>query len=517
MTDRTLHDWFVGSTARWGEAVALEVDGQSLTYRQLDQEADRIARVVLAGGEIAPRRVGLYAARSVLAYAGYLAALRLGATVVPLNPSFPAARNERIVRAAGLDVVIAQDTDPGLPAPVRGVGSLPALPAAAPPDRLPAGAGRRSDPEEAAYILFTSGSTGAPKGVPVAHRNVDVYLRHVIPRYRLEPGARLTQNFDLTFDLSVFDLFAAWGSGATLVVPTRGELLSPAKFVSSRGITHWFSVPSVITVAQRLGRLGENSMPGLRWSLFCGEPLTVEQARAWQRAAPGSTVENLYGPTELTLSCAQFRLPTDCTGWPETANGTVPVGELYPGLEALVLGEDGRPAATGELCVRGAQRFAGYLDPSDNRGRFVTLDSTGASMWDRSAPPPGEAWYRTGDRVRDENGCLVHLGRLDDQVKVQGYRVELGEIEAVLRGHPRVAEAVVVAIREDGGPVVLHAVCVGDGDGDGDGHNEELLALLRARLPQHMVPRSVVFRPRLPLNPNGKVDRNAIRTAVAGA
>ncbi|GAA3081925.1 hypothetical protein GCM10020000_79830 [Streptomyces olivoverticillatus] len=132
--------------------------------------------------------------------------------------------------------------------------------------------------------------------MPVSHRNVDAYLRHVIPRYRLGPGARVTQTFDLTFDLSVFDLFATWGSGATLVVPSRGELLSPARFVATRGITHWFSVPSVISVAQRLGRLAGNSMPRLRWSLFCGEQLTVEQAGAWQRAAPGSTVEKPLRP-----------------------------------------------------------------------------------------------------------------------------------------------------------------------------------------------------------------------------
>ncbi|MGW2649795.1 amino acid adenylation domain-containing protein [Streptomyces sp. NPDC001393] len=516
MTHRTLHEWFAGSVARHEAAVALEIGRRTMTYRHLDRAACRIARMVLETCGTAPRRVGLYASRSVAAYAGYLAALRLGATVVPLNPAFPMARNERIVCSAALDVVIAQDADPGLPAPACVVQpSLAEETATDAPEPGPAAAGPRPAPETAAYILFTSGSTGAPKGVPVAHRNVDAYLRHVIPRYGLGPGARVTQTFDLTFDLSVFDLFAGWGSGATVVVPTRGELLAPARFAATRGITHWFSVPSVISLAQRLGRLAENSMPALRWSLFCGEPLTIEQAGAWQRAAPGSTVENLYGPTELTLSCAQYRLPADRSAWPSTANGTVPVGELYPGLEAIVVGDDGRPAATGELCVRGAQRFGGYLAPADNRGRFVTFDGFRATVWDRPAAPPEDAWYRTGDRVRDEGGCLIHLGRVDHQVKVQGYRVELGEIEAALRGHPQVAEAIVVAVRGDDGPVVLHAVCTGTEGGVGDG--DELLTLLRAELPQHMVPRSVAFWPSLPLNPNGKVDRNAITATVAGA
>lgn len=509
MKHRTLNEWFTRSAARHGNAVALEVGGQTLTYRQLERTAEAVAGELLSRCGDDPRRVGLYASRSVAAYAGYLAALRLGATVVPLNPSFPAVRNDRIVRSAALDTVIAEESDPGVPAPAVVVD--PSRPAKAAQKRSLPCRPRRPGPEEAAYILFTSGSTGAPKGVPVSHRNVDAYLRHVIPRYRLGPGARVTQTFDLTFDLSVFDLFATWGSGATLVVPSRGELLSPARFVATRGITHWFSVPSVISVAQRLGRLAGNSMPRLRWSLFCGEQLTVEQAGAWQRAAPGSTVENLYGPTELTLSCAQFRLPADRAAWPLPANGTVPVGELYPGLEALIVGEDGRPASTGELCVLGPQRFAGYLDPRDNRGRFLTYDGTRARVWDHDMAPPDDAWYRTGDRVRDEDGCLVHLGRLDHQVKVQGYRVELGEIEALLRGHEKVTEAIVIAARSGGGPVVLHAVCTGTGGGE-----EELVALLRSRLPQYMVPRSIVFWPEFPLNSNGKVDRNAIRSEIAG-
>ncbi|MEH0470352.1 amino acid adenylation domain-containing protein [Streptomyces sp. B21-097] len=508
MKDRTLHEWFAESAARHGDAVALEVGGRTLTYRQLDRTADRIAGEVLRRCAGRPRRIGLYASRSVAAYAGYLAALRLGAAVVPLNPSFPVARNERIVRCAALDAVIAQEADPGLPAPVVEVD--PARPAEESPGAAPPRPSPRPGPREAAYILFTSGSTGTPKGVPVSHRNVDAYLRYVVPRYGLGPGARVTQNFELTFDLSVFDLFATWGSGAALVVPSRGELLSPARFVTERGITHWFSVPSAVSVALRLGRLGENSMPRLRWSLFCGEQLTVEQAEAWRRAAPAATVENLYGPTELTLSCARFRLPADRRAWPDTPNGTVPVGEIHPELEALVVGEDGRPAPTGELCVRGPQRFGGYLDPADNRGRFLTLDGDRTAVWERDAPPPDAAWYRTGDLVRDEDGCLVHLGRLDHQVKVQGYRVELGEIEAVLRGHEAVAEAIVVAVREGDGPVVLHAVCTGAEEA-----GDALHTLLRSRLPQHMIPRSIAFWPQLPLNSNGKVDRNAIRTELA--
>jgi non-ribosomal peptide synthetase component F len=275
-------------------------------------------------------------------------------------------------------------------------------------------------------------------------------------------------------------------------VPSRTDLLSPADFVLKRGITHWFSVPSVISVAERIGRLPENAMPSLRWSLFCGEQLTVKQAKAWRRAAPHSVIENLYGPTELTLSCTHFRLPADVTAWP-SGNGTVPIGDVHPGTEAEVF--------DGELCVRGVQRFDGYLDEADNEGRFVTTDG---EPWTGPGAPAADLWYRTGDLVRYEDGALVHLGRDDHQVKVRGYRVELGEVESVLRDQDGVVDAIVVAVEEPAGATVLHAVYTGEAGSD------DLPGALRAMLPPHMVPRTVMHWRELPLNPNGKVDRGAI-------
>ncbi|MFI6392328.1 AMP-binding protein [Nonomuraea sp. NPDC050540] len=447
---RTLYQWFADSVARNGDAVALEVAGDRLTYAELDELAGRIAAGI--GGD-APR-VGLRADRTVLAYAGYLAIQRLGRTVVPLNPAAPQARNETIARAAGL--VLATPAPAGRAAP--------------------AGA---QDPDGLAYILFTSGSTGVPKGVPLRHSSVDAYLSYVIPRYELGPGCRVSQTFDLTFDLSVFDMFATWGSGATLVVPLKYDLLKPVTFVTRHELTHWFSVPSVVSVAARLRRLGTGTMPSLRWSLFCGEPLTLQQADAWRAAAPHSVLENLYGPTELTISCTQYRLPAERADWPEPANGTVPIGVPYPHVEHTVM--------DGELCLKGVQRFPGYLDPADDEGRFL-----------------GE-WYRTGDRVAWEDGLLVHHGRLDQQVKIAGHRVELGEIEAALRRQPGVSEAVVLALPGADGELILEAACTGAGV-----DTATLLRGVAQVLPRYMVPRAVTVLDELPLNGNGKVDRRAL-------
>ncbi|MFF3495277.1 amino acid adenylation domain-containing protein [Streptomyces sp. NPDC002795] len=500
---RTLYDWFAHSVSRHGDRqIALEVAGEVMTYAELDALCARVAGELVAAHGGVPARVGLLAARSTAAYAGYLAVQRLGAVVVPLNPLWPAARNATIAADAELDLVITEDdTDLGVRAVRLSATRMDTLRTAQVPElpNPPAGG------DDLAYILFTSGSTGRPKGVPIAHRNVSAYLSHVIPRYELGPGARVSQTFDLTFDPSVYDMFAAWGSGAALVVPDKADLLAPVRFVNRARITHWNSVPSVASIAMRLRALRPGSMPTLRWSLFCGEALTLRHAEAWQTAAPQSVLENIYGPTEMTVTWTEFRLPRERADWPRPANGTVPIGTPYPGQEHLVLGEDGRPAPDGELVVRGSQRFPGYLDPAENAGRFLRMVDGRARVHDGTEPLTDAHWYRTGDRVGLLDGQLVHLGRLDHQLKIRGYRVELGEIESALLDLPGIAEAVVLAVPGHGDDVELVAACTGSVP-----DTAALLERLGTRLPAYMVPGSVTVLDGLPLNANGKVDRKAL-------
>jgi amino acid adenylation domain-containing protein len=509
---RALYDWFEASAAAYGDHVALRTAGRTLTYAELTALSDRLAAELLSllDGRV-PDRVGLLAARTVTAYAGYLAVQRLGATVVPLGPSFPPARNAAITRAASLDAVL-RDRSAGtvheLGVPLLSLSDadlIDANSARATGPSVSVLPERSPRPDGLAYILFTSGSTGAPKGVPVQHRNVDAFLAHVVPRCEAGPGARLAQTFDLTFDPSVFDMFVAWGTGATLVVPTRGELLSPVRFINRHGITHWNSVPSVISLAMRLRALKPGSLPTLRRSVFCGEPLTSQQADAWQRAAPDTVVENSYGPTELTVTCTTHRLPRDPAHRPRTDNGTVPIGAPYPGLDIRL--------QDGELCVRGPQRFPGYLDPANNAGRFLTPDGL---PYDTSTPLTDAHWYRTGDRVAPleggPDGTLVHLGRQDQQVQVHGYRVELGEVEAALRDQPGVTDAVVLAVTASDGGTELTAAYTGHA-----GDEPSLRTALRGRLPAYMVPATLTALDTLPLNANGKIDRGALGTALRAA
>ncbi|MEV0386654.1 AMP-binding protein [Nonomuraea sp. NPDC050643] len=504
MTGPSLYDWFARSAARHADLPALEIGGRSWTYGELERAANRLGAALRRRHGSTPRRMGLLTGRTFSSYAGYLAGLRLGATVVPLHAEGPPERNRLVAATSGLDLVLADTAGTGRLAEVAEAAGATAVALPAALDGLGPETGFPPEPvgqNDVAYILFTSGSTGLPKGVPVTHANVDAYLRSCSMRYPMGPGDRLSHNFDLTFDPSVFDLFLGWGKGATVVVPAGAEALRPSVYVNRRRITHWFSVPSAISFALRTGDLRPGSMPGLRWTLFGGDRLTMRQAKAWSEAAPNSVIENTYGPTEVTVFCMVYRLPPEPRDWPETSNGTLPIGGPLPSVRHLIIDEAGRPADEGELLLRGPQRFPGYLASSDDIGRFCHGDGSQP----RSDHSGHEHWYRTGDRVGVQGGELVHLGRLDQQIKIRGYRVEPGEVEAVLRQHPAVDDVVVVPAHAAVSDRGLVAVYTGRRD-----LAAELAALARDSLPAYMLPQRFEHRPSLPLNDNGKVHRKLL-------
>jgi amino acid adenylation domain-containing protein len=479
-----MHGWFLRGLAADPDAIALRIGPQRISYRRLYGQA-----LGLAGSLIAacgrPRRVGLLASRSERAYAGLLAAGFAGAAVVPLNPEFPAERTRRMVASAELDALIADDAGLALlPALADELGRAPVITdQAGPPLAWPVTAA----PDDIAYILYTSGSTGRPKGVPVLHRNVCAYLSYVHERYGFTRDDVFSQTFDLTFDLSIFDLFTAWGCGGTLVCVPPQAFAGLKEFVAHHGITVWFSSPSVISLIGRLRGLNPGDLTSLRWSLFCGEPLLRHDAADWQAAAPRSRVENLYGPTELTISCSVYRWAPVTT--PDLCvNDIVPIGTMHPGMRYMLLGPNGRPdPREGELCVTGTQMFPGYLDPADNEGRFVEHE--------------GQRWYRTGDIVRVlSSGDLAYLGRRDQQVKIRGVRVEIAEVEWGLRRCTGVKEAVAVAVAGE-----LVAFYLGD-----PRPSTALIAELDTFFPRYQIPRLFHHLTEFPLNANRKIDRPAL-------
>lgn len=495
--------------------VALTIGRRDYTYEEAASTALRwAARLVEATGG-RPRRVGVFAYRSEASYLGVAAALCAGAAFVPMNRKFPLSRTRTMLERADVDALIVDAASlPQLHDLIRG---LPRQPVILLPDTLRAdavglGAGTVLDavdlaaadplerlpevsPDDPAYLLFTSGSTGVPKGVPVTHGNVRAFLDSNQARYRLTPQDRLTQTFDQTFDLSVFDLFMAWENGARVCSMESIELLAPFKYLERNGITVWFSVPSLAAVLRKRGVLGPGTLPTLRWSLFCGEPLPRATAEAWQAAAPSSTVENLYGPTELTIACTAYRWDPR-TSPAECVHDNVPIGQPYDGLRALVVDDQLRPVpegATGELCMAGPQTTPGY---------WQAPELTAQRYFERS----GLTYYRTGDLVREQDGQFVCVGRNDQQVKVGGHRIELGEIEAALRRAGAV-EAVCLLWPDT---ETITAVVSGV---------EETTCLADAcasNLPAYMVPRSVHAIDDMPVNGNGKVDRSALRTWLDG-
>ena len=515
---------FLEAAAAHPDRVALDVAGASRTYRELAELAGRIASVLSTTDRPRPRLGAVFAARSEVAYAGVLGTLISGAGYVPLNPKFPPARNGHMLAVSGSRTlvlgaecvalagdVLAHAAEPLLiVAPTASNAELAALAARHPSHRwlgaddvraaAPITTAPAVDPAEIAYLLFTSGSTGAPKGVMVAHANVLPHLDAMWRRYAIAPDDRFSQTFDLTFDLSVFDMFTCWGRGASLHCVPAEQLAAPDDFVRAHALTVWFSVPSLGMMLRNLRRLSPDAFPTLRWSLFCGERLPADVASAWQIAAPRSTVENLYGPTEATIACTLYRWhagsPAECV------DGTVPIGEPYPGMTAAIVDDDLREVARGErgeLCVKGPQVTHGYWrDPDKTRERFVAMP------WYAG---PDNRWYRTGDLAYvDAGGRLIHCGRNDDQVKLRGFRIELPEVEHAIRTAADTSFAVVLPYPSNRyGLQGLTAVVARSPRTE-----DEILDGAKATLPEYMVPGRVVFVDDLPLNANGKIDKQAL-------
>ncbi|MFD0026597.1 AMP-binding protein [Streptomyces sp. NPDC058382] len=497
-----LYDRFLRGLAQSPQGVAIRAGDASLTYRELYDRALTWAGSLLAALPERPAAVGVVAGKGLDAYTGILACLFTGVPMVPLQPSFPVLRTLQMIEAAGVEALIV-DADAataldglraegvGLPALLEGAAEgTEGVVAPDPASRL--ARPHPVAPDDIAYVLFTSGSTGRPKGVPVTQANGAHYFGLLDARYDFGPRDVFSQNFDLNFDCAMFDLFCAWGAGATLVAVPAGAYRDLPGFVAEQGITVWFSTPSVISLIRRTGQLADGAMPSLRWSFFAGEAVTCQDATDWERAADGSAVENLYGPTELTITITRHRWSRETSPRIAVA-GVVPIGPVHEGHAWMLVGADGEPQSSeGELCVAGPQLTAGYLDPADDAGRFLDRDGT--------------RYYRTGDRIRlGEDGQLLYLGRLDQQVQIRGVRVELAEIDEALRRCPGVEDAVAVPMPSDQG-ITLAAFHTGERVPPVALARELSRTLPRAVLPQHFF-----HIAEFPLNTNRKIDRRTLQ------
>jgi amino acid adenylation domain-containing protein len=517
-----LHSGFLRSTELFPRRPAVEVEGSIQTYQQLFTRAASIAATLQRRAPMAePPLTAIFAYRSVTAFAGVLAALFRGHGYVPLNRTFPADRTRTMLLRSGCrSMVVDQDSARQLGEILQSMDQpmLVVMPEEADVAELSYRWPRHTflgcadlestetwesvpvQPNSIAYLLFTSGSTGIPKGVMVSHSNVTHFINVMVDRYQISENDRFSQNFDMTFDLSAFDMFVAWQRGACVCCPNAKNLISPGRFIQNSALTVWFSVPSVGVFMKRLGLLEPNRYPNLRWSLFCGEALPSEIAQNWAAAAPNSIVENLYGPTELTIACTLYRWDAEKSP-AECHLGIVPIGKPYPGMDALIVRDDlteVAPGEVGELLLTGPQLSLGYWqDAERTAGAFVIPDGH------------KETYYRTGDRVRRPSAKrdpIVYVGRADHQVKVLGHRLELSEIEAVLKQQPGVDSAVAL-----GWPVTTSGASGVVAFVTGTTVKEDVLrSSVAATLPAYAVPREIKILAQFPLNINGKVDRRAL-------
>lgn len=508
MTIRSVVHEFAEAAKFYPERHALHTLGRHYTYRELSALAQGIRNGLIESGFANQARIGLLTGDDACTYASILAVLANGSAYVPLNNRNPADRNGQIIDDAGVEVVLvsadqeaAGSIEAALPADVEVMRTRPLDSDARASTSLDVA---DIGPEALAYLFFTSGSTGRPKGVPIRHGHLNSFMDAMLDRARYDFANqdRFLQMFDLTFDLSVFSLFTPLCIGACCyVVPEKGiAYLSIARMLDENAITIALMVPSTLAYLERF--FDEIELPALRLSQFCGEALPQRLVERWTKCVPNARIQNVYGPTEATIFCLEYDWH-EKQAREEAANGVVAIGSPLPRMRAFVIGDDRAPVAQGErgeLCLHGAQVTDGYWrDPDKTVQAFVDLE--GVALDGRA--------YRTGDICFvNERGNFVYCGRADSQVKIDGHRVELGEIEHHAREFTGRAQVAAIAFRSDG---VDHLHLFVEGFA---GPDAGLSHHLEQKLPPYMQPRRIHALERIPLNANGKIDRKALEASL---
>lgn len=501
------------------ESIAV-TDGQMvLTYRQLASRSDRLAMFLRELGVCGGDRVAYFMSRSPDCITATTGILKSGAAYVPLDRQTPADRwhkiisdsapkailcdgttlSETLVRAKNIDqrffiVCLSERGNHNLIE--EEVFFFDAIKNTK-ENSLPGDIGL----DEAAYIMYTSGSTGSPKGVMISHRNINNYIEWTVDYFSISAKDRILGTAPFHFDMSTFDIFCALATGAPLCLATGSILLFPEKlvqFAELQQISLWKGVSSLLMYMSRAGVIRDGRMPSLRTVIFAGEPLASQYLKHWMEVFPETQFYNGYGPTEATGVSLCYHVKT-----PPHADQPIPIGKPCKNAKVAVIGNDElpvNPGEIGELIVSGTCLAKGYLnDPEKTQRQFTS-------------PPPGcgleERVYRTGDLVRQTaKGDYVFVSRKDQQVKWMGYRIELGEIEASLLTHEKVRDAAVLLVsiaNSDLNELVAFTEVE-------DGFDvQNLAAYLKVRLPSYMVPKRFLKLTSIPRTDRGKIARDEL-------
>ena len=498
---------------------ALAIDGREMSYSALDRASNQLAHALLAHGLQPKDRVGIFMHKSLELGVAIYGTLKAGAVFVPLDPFMPRERLELIIEDCGIEHLVSANDMAG---PLASLGAARALRVygveadiALPSVSWEAVGAYPSDPPEVwiidqdlGYLMYTSGSTGVPKGMMHTHHGSVSYARWGTLHTGLTPSDRVASHAPLHFDLSIFDFFSTAQAGATVVLVPEAVTKLPASwtaYVESERISVVFTVPFTLIEMLQRGAMDKRDLSSLRWVLFGGEPFPPKHLRALMQALPDARFTNVYGPAEAP-SCTYYDVPP----LEEGDDRPLPIGTVSHNSADLIVDEHDRDCEIdeeGELCIRSSTLTRGYWNRPDLNARvFLERESYG---------PFPDVWFRTGDMVvRHADGLLRFLGRKDRMVKIRGNRVELDEVEAALASHAAVSEAAAYAVSDGRGSKAVRAtVNLHAGQSTGAA---ELRQHARERIPSYAIPEEIDIAEDLPRTSSGKIDRKRLSEQHSG-
>ncbi|MCW3085627.1 MAG: hypothetical protein JWP12_2993 [Bacteroidetes bacterium] len=468
------------------EANALFINDRFYTYRQFWNVVKNVYAQIPQTTVFS--RIGIYCNDDVYTYAAIIAVNLYGAAYVPLNKKYPVERTKIIAQESGLELLLISAESADVKA-IAGNFKIINIGKAAEKPSSTIDLEKINTNNRTGYILFTSGSTASPKGVPVLNENINSFFNYYLANYNFNECDRFLQVYELTFDVSVFSFFMPLLAGACCyVLPDTGiKFLKTVEYLEQHKITVVSMVPGVLTYLEKY--LTEIRLPELRYSFFSGDALYHSLAVKWNRSVTNAVIHNFYGPTETTIVCTRYIFDEEQSA-KESVNGIVPLGKAFEGMEFLIVDEDNKQVEKGELCFAGTQVIPGYLNDAYEEQFFNYKE---------------KRYYKTGDVAAvNEYGNLVFYGRTDDQVKINGYRVELKEVGAAIEKVSGAA-CTVLAIKDQHERNILCAFLVLN-----EINKAELTAALSAVLPGYMIPQEFIAVAEFPLNLNGKIDKNKL-------